>query len=626
MRIRHFFKLFVSIIGLVIIVILFQFNSMRHDILIQLFGLNQLQLHLFKEKLTSRKFFKIDKKFVFNSKEEYLREPKPNIKGGIYNHPLTISVSNDDKNATTFYTMDGSIPTKLSFQYRGPIYIEKTTVIRFRKFKKTYLPSPTVTHTYVINEHSSLPMVSLVSDPVNFWNKYSGIYANPWKRGKKWERNAHIEIFDINNRIFLRSSAEIRINGGASRGGAKKSFRIRYSLSSLPVLDGDHILAGGSQESERTIILRNTTKFRLRDVLFHEIISQVGKFSASYVPVMLLINGKFWGIYNIRDRMDEQYLRKNYGLGEYEIIRNLVLWEPDAKSFLTIVDWFENNDLSQEEKLKDAASLIDIDNMMDYWLFNIYAANIDWPHGNIAAFKSLKENESRWRYLSRDVDDGFGYIVGYDHDTLEWATRNELRQDLLIGTYNDHESFLRSTIIIRKLLTNNSYRWKFINRFCDLLNSYLLPSQIEPKLEKVIKLSDYDLKQDFNRWQISEEEYQENINAIRQFIYNRSVYLFKCIQNKFHLDSPVTIELVNEPEKGGKIQINTLNLEKYPWKGQYFQNAPITLNAVPSSNYRFSRWSDSSIGKSSKAKFILDKNLKVTAIYERINPKKVKSQ
>lgn len=621
MRLRIIYKVCLSIVGLIIVVGLFQTNRVRNDVNKKLLSLNQLQFHLFKEKLKSRAFLKIDKRFEFKSKEEFLPEPKPSITGNFYDHPIKVSLLNNDKEIEIYYTLDGSIPTKQSIHYQDPIYIDKTTVLRFRNFKSDYLPSAVVTHTYFINEYFKLPILSLVSDPVNLWDKYSGIYVNPWKRGKKWERNAHIEYFDVKNDIFLRSSAKIRINGGASRGGAKKSFRIRYLLSSLPVMDGDHILAGGPQDSERTIILRNTTKFRLRDVLFYEIISQVGKFSASYVPVMLLINGKFWGLYNIRDRIDEQYLRKNYGLGEYEIIRNLVLWEPDAKSFLTIIDWFENNDLSQEEKLKDAASLIDIDNMMDYWLFNIYAANIDWPHGNIAAFKSLKENESRWRYLSRDVDDGFGYIVGYDHDTLEWATRNEVRQDLLIGTYNDHESFLRSTIIIRKLLTNNSYRWKFINRFCDLLNFYLLPEKVEANLEKIIEISANDLARDFERWRISEEQYMKNLQVIRNFIHNRPKYLFSFLQKKFHLDALLTIELFNQPGEGGEIQINTIKPENYPWKAQYFENAPITLTAVPSKSYRFVRWTESSLGKNSKVKFKLNKNLKVAAIYERITQK-----
>ncbi|MGV7223721.1 MAG: CotH kinase family protein [Nitrospinales bacterium] len=621
MRIRILFKVCLSIVGLIIIVGLFQVNRIRNDVHKQLLGLNQLQFHLFKEKLKARAFLKIDKRFVFKSKEEFLPEPKPSITGGFYDHPLKVSFFNDDKEIEIFYTLDGSIPTKQSIHYQDPIYIDKTTVLCFRNFKSDYLPSATLTHTYFINEYFKLPILSLVSDPVNLWNKYSGIYANPWKRGKKWERNAHIEYFDVKNDIFLRFSAEIRINGGASRGNGKKSFRIRYPFSSLQVVDDDHILSEGKQEFERTIILRNTTQFRLRDVLFHTIISQVGCFTSRYTPVILFLNGKIWGIYNIRDRIDKQYLRKNFGLGEYKLIRNLEFWNPESKQFRMLLDWFESNDLSQEEKFEDAADLIDIDNMTDYWVFNIYAGNVDWPHANIAAFKRLDPQDSRWRYLSRDVDDSFGYIVGYDHDTLEWATRNELRNDLLNGMYNDHKSFLKSTLIVRKFLANESYRWKFINRFCDLLNCYLLPEKIEANLDKIIEISAHDLAKDFERWRISEDQYLENIQDIRNFIHNRSKYLFSFLQKKFHLDALLTIELFNQPIEGGEIQINTIKPENYPWKAQYFENAPITLTAVPSRSYRFIRWTESSLGKNSKVKFKLNKNLKVAAIYERITQK-----
>ncbi len=36
--------------------------------------------------------------------------------------------------------------------------------------------------TYLINNDPQLSIISLITDPVNFWNRSTGIYVNPYKR------------------------------------------------------------------------------------------------------------------------------------------------------------------------------------------------------------------------------------------------------------------------------------------------------------------------------------------------------------------------------------------------------------------------------------------------------------
>jgi hypothetical protein len=610
-------KISALITALIVVVLVFYRIESSSDILKQLWSLNQLHYFEFKAKLKSRVYPKIEKRTSFISKSHFSPGPMASIPGGFYKHPVLVSLLSEDKNIEIFYTLDGSIPTKNSFHYHEPIAVKRTIVLRFRSFKKGYLPGLTKTHTYFLNTDFSMPVLSIVCDPVNLWNKYSGIYANPLRRGKKWERKAHIEYFNYRNELLLRSTAEIRIHGGYSRIYDKKSFRIRYPLSSLKTENIDDVFVAKKQELERTIVVRSTSSFRLRDPLFHVLYSQLGGLTTAFSPVMVYLNGKIWGIYNIHERIDEQYLRKHIGPGEYRLIRNLQLWKDEAEKFQVIVGWFNNNYLSQEEVFKEAAYFIDIENITDYWIINIYAANLDWPHSNVSAFKRLNHHDSRWRFIAWDADDTFGVRGGYDTDSLEWATRSDLRHDLLYGMYLDDKKAITSTLIMRKLLTNSSYRWKFINRFCDLLNSYLSAENVENTFNRIIKLTAYDQSKDMERWSKSEKNYLNDIKVIRTFIRQRPEYLLSSLKKKFHLGELLTIELHNQPG-GGVIQINTIKPDVYPWKGKYFEDATITLSAVPSQNYRFVKWTDSSLEKSSKITFTLNRSIKVGAIFEQI--------
>ncbi|MGB7933480.1 MAG: CotH kinase family protein [Gammaproteobacteria bacterium] len=525
----------------------------------QLWGLNQQHYLEFKEKLKARAYPNIENQFALNIQAAFSPEPKPSIVGGLYDHPLSINLSiENDEDTLIYFTLDGSIPTKHSLRYTSPISINETTVLRFRSYKTGFLPGITVTHTYLLNADIRLPIVSLVTDPVNLWNKYSGIYKNSLMRGRAWEREAFAEYFDNQNSLSLRWPVGLRINGGWSRALPKKSFRLTYPLSSLPETTIDNILTTGSPVDQRTVVLRNTTDFRLRDVLFERLYSKAGGYTSSFIPVMVFLNGKMWGMYNIREKIDDDYLQRHAGKGQYLLID---LWIDQFDRFSHSTDIFEpireffaTHDLSNDDEFEKAAQLIDIDNFTDYWLFNIYAANVDWPHNNIYAFKNLEGEDTRWRWVAWDADDSFGAgnEAGYEHDTLALATRSELRSDLFPSYASDDEELLQSTLIIRGLLRNEAYKRKFISRFCELQNSILAPENVEAELDKIIEVISHDLPLDLKRWSISEKRYHDEVRNIRDFVAKRPEYLYRYFQNKFQPELIVGRERCFGPDEGGE--------------------------------------------------------------------------
>jgi hypothetical protein len=56
----------------------------------------------------------------------------------------------------------------------------------------------------------------------------------------------------------------------------------------------------------------------------------------------------------------------------------------------------------------------------------------------------------------------------------------------------------------------------------------------------------------------------------------------------FHLEDTFTLTVTTT--NGGKVQLNSLSLDQFPWKGIYFMGLPIQFTAVASVNYKFSGW------------------------------------
>ena len=95
---------------------------------------------------------------------------------GVYDDVDTLEVVLSGE-GNIYYTTDCSIPNSASTQYTAPIVLNSTTVIRAVCIESGKAPSETLDLTYVINENDTLPVVSLVTDPDNLWDPYTGIYV-----------------------------------------------------------------------------------------------------------------------------------------------------------------------------------------------------------------------------------------------------------------------------------------------------------------------------------------------------------------------------------------------------------------------------------------------------------------
>ena len=125
-----------------------------------------------------------------------MHKPTLSTVGGLFQSPISVSIKNT-QGGIVRYTTDGSEPTDLSPEYSSVFQLDTTTILRARVFQGNLAPGPITTHSYFFNdgfETRGLPVISIATDPANFWDDSIGIYVQDFK--PDWEVPINIELFE----------------------------------------------------------------------------------------------------------------------------------------------------------------------------------------------------------------------------------------------------------------------------------------------------------------------------------------------------------------------------------------------------------------------------------------------
>jgi len=517
--------------------------------------------------------------------------------GGFYESQLLLTITPNNDNIQIFYTIDGSIPDENSLRYDKPIIINKTTVIRAVSVHTSGFKSKVITHTYFINEDRPLPVISIATSPENF----DLLYEN-----YDLEVPVHIEMYEKSGELEFSHNAGAEVFGGGSTEFEQKSiaifFRKKYGSGSLKY----RLFPDLPFEKYESFVLRNSgndwwsTMFR--DALItNGLMTGTAVDFQEYRPVVVYVNGKYWGIYNLREKVNEHYIKDHYNISEdkldmleykEEITPNII--HGDLQNYNQLIDFLNNHDLSNDDNYQYVKSLIDIDNFIDYQIAEIYCANIDWPSNNNKFWRS-REKSGRWRWILYDTDTGFGLWDEWWADgTPGWELDHIAHALSESESANEEEGWPNppwSTFIFRKLLESENFKSEFINRFADYLNSRFSSEYVKKEINNFYQGIKEALPEHLERWDRTLDDYNFELNKLKRFVSKRPDFVREHLKEHFGTGETVTINLAIEPPDGGLIKLNSLLIEKNGWKGKYFSEIPIHLLAIPKPGFKFERWS-----------------------------------
>jgi len=538
-----------------------------------------------------------------------LENPTVNLSAGFYSSPICIEIVHSDKDAKIVYTLNGDIPNNNSNIYESCINIDKTTVVRFMAIKEGCIPSKEQTRSYFFNANYELDIVSIVA-PGDGLEGSSGILN---KEEKELEKPVHFEYFGNDKMLKFNLDGGLSIHSPKSNPQYSVRFyaRSEYGTECInyPIFENKKIT------EYRRLVLRNSANdgtvnkkpylIHFRDG-FHQILFQkMGNPQAcsSYKPVNLYVNGEYYGIYNLRERIDKYFIASNYGYeGDMDLLE-IGYFHKDRKNiFEGSFDYYDsvNNILFKStDNIKNYETLknnIDIVKFIDYCILEIYIGNFDWILNNMKIFRP-KAEDGKFEWLLWDTDHGSG-LPYKDYgkvtwNTFDWAlSTDQERTDEGDGLYNT---------FIRRLMAYEPARNQFVNRFADLMNTILGPNSTSFVIDSISSLIANDMKLHAARWNTSYSDWEDAVKYVKDFHNQRPDIVFNQIKRYYNFKQLNKITLKVNDQYAGKIKINTIipEIENGNWTGTYFSDIPVTLQAIPNDGYHFVGWKTLSPSKQS---------------------------
>lgn len=549
--------------------------------------------------------------------QPFIDKPKFSIQGGFYDNPQTLVIA-IDPSLQVYYTIDGTIPDQNSTLYAAPISLDATSAIRAIAFENGETPSDVVTQTYFINEDINLPFISLVTNPDHLFSDESGIYVtgtngvrgscDPTIRNlnQDWERPVNLEMYNTTGELILNQVAGIKIFGGCSRTRyPQKSFslfaRSKYGKGSFNA----QLFPDKEIYKFESFILRSSaddqTKTMFKDAFANYVqLDYMDTDYQAYRPTVVFINGVYWGIHNMREKVNEHYLAENYDVDPNEV--NILQGNKSPSygsnvGYQEMIDFAANGNLSERKSYEYMQSKMDIDQYIDYQIANIYLAEVDWPGNNIKFWNSSNHKHNKWRWITFDRDQTF-LPHRIETNALALATATNAT-----GWPNPPWS----TLLFRRLLTNDDFRNKFIQLYAYHLNMTfgvariheyvdVFKSKIENEIPRHIEKWGGKVDPDMNEsWTAgptfnSVPVWEGYVADIKAFAEQRPKFAIQYLQSNFGLAAMVPLKIDLNNDEAGIVKIHHKEIPKEGYSGDHFINIPIVFKAISKNGYQFSHW------------------------------------
>ncbi len=126
-----------------------------------------------------------------------------------------------------------------------------------------------------------------------------------------------------------------------------------------------------------------------------------------------------------------------------------------------------------------------------------------------------------------------------------------------------------------------------------------------------------DIPAEVDKWNNTVTKWEENVELLRSFAQQRPAIVRQQIQNYFQLagQAGLTVDITGGT---GKIKINSIVADQYPWSGTYFQNIPVTITAIPDPGYRFTGWSDPLLPAEETITLDLNSDRSLSAVFTQL--------
>lgn len=542
--------------------------------------------------------------------------------GGFYKDSVVLTPPVAEGGAAVRCTFDGSEPTASTPEMTDVRVLKSSAVVRCATFQDGLITQKMATNTYFVDETVNMPVVAVSVDSGFFTNHYikvscskpkycpSGLYEDV-------EYPVHVEYFANGSASTEKAweiDAGISLMGNYSRMEDKKSVAIvireEYQDGWLkyPLFE----TRKDKNSKFKAFNLRNNgNRFvsdYIEDAMGGAILEGSGVDYQRSRQVVVFYNGRYWGIHDMRERFNKNYVETNYGVEASSVNlvkhlgRTITASNGTVDEYKALLSFVASHDFSGENNAdyELVKSSIDLANFADYMAMEIYSHNGDWPNNNVRAWRSPGR---KWKFMVYDLDHGYDWtwsVNGFGESTnmFDWIQQGGVFSG---GCYQKANEECFHTFYV-KLIKNPDFKRLFINRSAVMLQNYLNAGKVTETVDAMAATLDADeMARDLKKFKQTELHYTNSCgggfsksgSCLKSWAQDRDAVVWREYEEEFGLSGKIqaTISAVGEGyvKMEGALLPNTAT-----YTGTFFGGNAMELEAIPLGTAKFIRWEDGS--------------------------------
>ena len=526
------------------------------------------------------------------------------------------------------YTVAGGEGVK-SYENKPAVILDSISTIALQIQSKGNWIDTIYVGTYFIRESITLPIVSLHLDRSDF-DAPGGILdgkvvhvgdslgvAILKTEGRVWKKEnikTYVEFMDSSG---IRRLGNMRVQpfGGMTLGMPDKGIRLTTDTTLGSRNIGFNPFYGKPFNSYRTLVLRASgndhNQTRMKDMTLCSIAKDLGLDYMDYRPSIVLVNGDYWGIYNIREKINYEFLYYNHKAPKNESTILLSAnggGNPDYNSMVQYI----GKRFPEASVFDSLNSVMDLENYLNYAILQIHIRNRD-SRGNIRFWKSSSLDD-RWRWIFYDSDLSCEMV----------GIKDNFLKERLSPTQTAWYNPTYTTAILRNLTSHKPVRDLFINQYCLLLGTRLNIDTVVSRIDTFASILRPEIPHHAKRrarsTNASASKWEEEINTFKSFFPIRTSATYDHMMSTFGITKkPVKINITNNLPG-----VNNIRLSNTTWlfdkvSCKFFPEVKIPLEATDLNyEYVFERWKNDSTS-SREILVTASDSLNVEAVYKKRN-------
>lgn len=473
----------------------------------------------------------------------------PSIYSNLYTKPLNMNNRAEDENVFS------EIPTAdTTFWERPKEPVFKINIVRAAAFINGQQISKVYTKSYGISplghQRYTFPIVSLVAEPSHFFGDSTGIYVIGERKlpywefqlpnfNNDWERDIFVEFFETDGQKVISQDAEVEIAGQSTRTRRQKSLKLKASgKGNKNRFEYDFFKKNINRH--RTLILRTTMadyrKSFIKDEMLNTLAENTGLADVDCRPVIVFLNGEYWGIHILQEKQDKYYLADYYGVDKDSLnllqgnatVENEII-EGSGNEYLELRDYAVQHNLNELQHYNYIAEHINIDNFINYYSFHIAAATTDWPWNNIKYWRPTNQSR-KWEWMPFDFDSSYNY-----------SKSNGFR----LASEPKNETVEWSVLLYNNLMENDLFKHQLLTRLEELLNNQFCTDTISVLLDHYKKKYEPEIEEHISRWNFEADySWKDQLAIYDTFPQVSAKTLWRLAEENFAWDMMVCDTLI----------------------------------------------------------------------------------